>query len=81
MGPNCNGLINFVDAFALTSTATIKGPRRPAGDIGVASQSGGAGQVNVMWRAQHPSGCLLLISSSLHDRLRWKVRVLESSTQ
>jgi len=52
MGPNCNGLINFVDAFALTSTATIKGPRRPAGDIGVASQSGGAGQVNVMWRAQ-----------------------------
>jgi acetate---CoA ligase (ADP-forming) len=52
MGPNCNGLINFVDGFALTSTATIKGPRRPAGDIGVASQSGGAGQVNVMWRAQ-----------------------------
>ena len=52
MGPNCNGLVNFVDAFALTSTATIKGARRPAGDIGVASQSGGAGQVNVMWRAQ-----------------------------
>jgi acetyltransferase len=52
MGPNCNGMINFVDAFALTSTATIKGPRRPAGDIAVASQSGGAGQVNVMWRAQ-----------------------------
>jgi acyl-CoA synthetase (NDP forming) len=52
MGPNCNGLVNFVDAFALTSTATIKGARQPAGDIGVASQSGGAGQVNVMWRAQ-----------------------------
>ena len=52
MGPNCNGLINFVDVFALTSTATIRGPRRAAGDIGVASQSGGAGQVNVMWRAQ-----------------------------
>lgn len=51
-GPNCNGLINFVDAFALTSTATIKGPRRPAGDIGIVSQSGGAGQVSVMWRAQ-----------------------------
>ena len=52
MGPNCNGLVNFVDAFAFTSTASIKGPRRPAGDLGVASQSGGAGQVNVMWRAQ-----------------------------
>jgi len=52
MGPNCNGMINFVDAFALTSTATITGPRRPAGDIGVVGQSGGAAQVNVMWRAQ-----------------------------
>jgi len=52
MGPNCNGLVNFVDAFALTSTASIKGARRPAGDIGVVSQSGGAGQINVMWRAQ-----------------------------
>lgn len=52
MGPNCNGLINFVDGFAMTSTATINGPRRPAGDIGVVGQSGGAAQVNVMWRAQ-----------------------------
>jgi acetyltransferase len=52
MGPNCNGLVNFVDGFALTSTATIRGERRPAGDIAIASQSGGAGQVNVMWRAQ-----------------------------
>lgn len=52
MGPNCNGMINFVDRFALTSTATISGPRRAAGDIGVAGQSGGATQVNVMWRAQ-----------------------------
>jgi acetyltransferase len=52
MGPNCNGMINFVDGFALTSTATISGPRRPAGDIGVVGQSGGVAQVNVMWRAQ-----------------------------
>lgn len=52
MGPNCNGLINFVDAFAFTSTSAIQGPRRPAGDIAVASQSGGAGQINTMWRAQ-----------------------------
>lgn len=52
MGPNCNGLINFVDRFALTSTASINGPVRPAGDIAIASHSGGAGQVNTMWRAQ-----------------------------
>ena len=52
MGPNCNGMVNFVDRVALTSTAVIRGPRRPAGDIAVASHSGGAGQVNVMWRAQ-----------------------------
>lgn len=52
MGPNCNGMINFVDGFALTSTATITGPRRPSGDVAVISQSGGAGQVNTMWRAQ-----------------------------
>ena len=52
MGPNCNGLINFVDGFALPATGTISGPRCPAGDIGIVSQSGGAGQVNTMWRAQ-----------------------------
>jgi acetyltransferase len=52
MGPNCNGMINFADGFALTSTGTISGPRRAAGDIGIVGQSGGATQVNVMWRAQ-----------------------------
>ena len=52
MGPNCNGMVNFVDRVAMTSTAVIRGARRPAGDIAIASHSGGAGQVNVMWRAQ-----------------------------
>ncbi len=53
MGPNCNGLINFTDKFALTSTGAISGGAlRPAGDVAVISQSGGAGQVNTMWRAQ-----------------------------
>ncbi len=52
MGPNCNGLINFVDHFAMASTATIAGPRQPAGNVGVVSHSGGLGQVNTMWRAQ-----------------------------
>ncbi len=52
MGPNCNGVVNFVDAFAMTSTAAIKGPRAPAGNVGVVSHSGGIGQINIMWRAQ-----------------------------
>ncbi len=52
MGPNCNGVINFVDAFAMTSTGAIRGPRRPAGNVGVISHSGGLGQITVMWRAQ-----------------------------
>jgi len=52
MGPNCNGMVSYVDGFAMTTTAAIAGPRKPAGNIGVVAQSGGAGQVNVMWRAQ-----------------------------
>jgi acetyltransferase len=51
MGPNCNGVVSYVDRFALTSTFAVRGPRRPAGDLGIASQSGGAGQINTMWRA------------------------------
>lgn len=52
MGPNCNGLISFVDGFAMTTSATIAGSRKCAGNVGVVSQSGGAGQTNIMWRAQ-----------------------------
>ena len=52
LGPNCNGFINFVDALAFASTAAIKGPRKPAGDIGLVCHSGGLGQMNIMWRAQ-----------------------------
>jgi acetyltransferase len=52
MGPNCNGFINFVDDVIFASTATVAGPRYPTGYIGVASQSGGLGMVNAMWRAQ-----------------------------
>src|SRR6185503_1271396 len=46
MGPNCNGVINFVDGFAMTSTAAVKGARAPAGNVGVVSHSGGLGQIN-----------------------------------
>ncbi|MFO0521398.1 MAG: acetate--CoA ligase family protein [bacterium] len=51
MGPNCNGLVNFVDGFTMTTSATVA-TRRPPGNVAVVAQSGGAGQVNVMWRAQ-----------------------------
>jgi len=54
MGPNCNGIVNFVDRFALSYTATLLGPPQPRtpGNIGVVAQSGGLGLVSAMWRAQ-----------------------------
>ena len=33
MGPNCNGIVNFIDRFAMTSTAAIRGVHAKAGDI------------------------------------------------
>jgi len=50
-GPNCNGFINWRDRFCFASTGSIVGQESVGGRIGIVSQSGGAGQVNLMWRA------------------------------
>lgn len=51
MGPNCNGMVSWVNRLIIGSTQVVIGDTRESGDIGIVSQSGGAGQVNVMWRA------------------------------
>jgi acetyltransferase len=53
MGPNCNGFMSFANRFALSPAAStvsiLKLPRTP-GPIGVIAQSGGLGQISVMYR-------------------------------
>lgn len=51
VGPNCNGILNIRDGFILSATAAVNHPRLRPGPIGIVSQSGGFGQIGVMWRA------------------------------
>ncbi|RAI01721.1 hypothetical protein DLJ53_09950 [Acuticoccus sediminis] len=51
VGPNCNGILNIRDGFVLSATAAVHNPALKPGPIGIVSQSGGFGQIGVMWRA------------------------------
>jgi acyl-CoA synthetase (NDP forming) len=51
MGPNCNGVISFINNFAMASTGALTGETFTPGNVGIVAQSGGLGQVNIMYRA------------------------------
>lgn len=51
IGPNCNGVINWKRRFSMSATAALLEPTARPGCVGVVSQSGGLGQINIMWRA------------------------------